>query len=899
MKRAAQIFVLFIFIVLIFASVSLLQGRNELQQSLAHTEATAVAAATQEAHTLATQIELQETTVALQTTLEAVQIAANEETADLQAEIVAAEATQTAVATQQAYLEDEVTSLHGQNQLAEDLLNSHFLRSSSPPDIEQSTLLAVNAIRQENNPDTRFALQESLALLPKIQLEMNYRHPDASQLLFSGDGRFLMSRSDPFTTSSVSRLMDVATGEYQSSLPSDTYDWSIDTRFLVRGNWPDPPFVFDTLSKETILTLPDQSPLGLEVAFSPNNDLIAYSTDVKNESENDASDDKVFIFVVHNLLTDEEILYEIIEPARERTVASYDKIAFSADGRYVAGADLLRMDIWDLTTQQIVTQFPLDVSWPEAVQFTPDGNHVAVAGYDGTQVWNLAEDVEVPLDDPLYGDVQSLSLSSDGNYLAVTKQERWNAGEDGAWYEGQNGTQVWDVVTGREVLRLPEANSESSFVEGTHHLLTINESDSIEIWDVDNRLLLAQSQLNPQVDTAIHPSGSYVAGVDGQGQIRLWSPEPFLTTQTLSPVTIEDGYRAIDNLNMLVYLPDGRTLATTTWDGIVRYWDSETGEEKNNFSLSGWVGIHDIAFSPDGTKVVIGSGNQPNPAPDWEPVGFTFIRGISNTQTLTLTHEIHVDDVAIAPNGRLFATAAEQTQLWDIETGEEVATCASEFPSLQLSFLPGGEQLVALTENLVIVCDALTGEVVQQFAPQTDAPFWKMALHPNGRLLAVAETNTVQIWDMPLNEVVASLPVPEMNRRAKLIFSPDGRYLANMPHWSSDPDSPLTVWESETWQPTVNRSEGRLNDFAFSPNGNFLALVNNNGDVWVVDAANGHEINRLPETIQSEELVFRPDGKQLAILGWGGDVLLWRWNPEDWLIEACERLDNNLNETCP
>jgi WD40 repeat protein len=350
---------------------------------------------------------------------------------------------------------------------------------------------------------------------------------------------------------------------------------------------------------------------------------------------------------------------------------------------------------------------------------------------------------------------------------------------------------------------------------------------------------------------------------------------------------------------MLVYLPDGRTLATTTWDGIVRYWDSETDEEKNNFSLSGWVGIHDIAFSPDGTKVVIGAGNQSSPAPDWEPVGFTFIRGIADTQTLTLTHEIHVDDVAVAPNGRLFATAAEQTQLWDIETGEEVATCASELPSLQLSFLPDGEQLVALTENLVIVCDVLTGEVVQQFAPKTDALFWKMALHPNGRLLAVAETNIVYIWDMLSNDVVASLPILEINRRAKLTFSPDGRYLANMSHWSSDPDRPLTVWESDTWQLIMESSKRRFEDFAFSPDSNFLAFANGNGDVWVVEVASGHEINRLPETIQSDELVFRPDGKQLAIVGWGGDVLLWRWNPEDWIIEACERIDNNLNETCP
>jgi WD40 repeat protein len=67
------------------------------------------------------------------------------------------------------------------------------------------------------------------------------------------------------------------------------------------------------------------------------------------------------------------------------------------------------MDIWDLTAQQIVTQFPFDVRGSEVVRFTPDGNYIVVAGYDGTQVWNLAEDVEVGLDNPLYGNVQALT----------------------------------------------------------------------------------------------------------------------------------------------------------------------------------------------------------------------------------------------------------------------------------------------------------------------------------------------------------------------------------------------------------------------------------------------------------------------------------------------------------
>lgn len=869
MKKVAQIALLIVLAVSVIGIVALFTERNELRQMNDDANATAVAA---------------------QATVVAFQITPDEVVIVTETPIAEPEATETAVPIPQTPIEDEITLLREQNQLVETLLESSLLLKNTPPDVEQSTMLALAAFSQQNNPDTRFALQESLALLPKLQLEMNGRrpdHPDASQLLFSDDGRLLISRSDHYLTSSTSHLWDATNGEYVDKLPDDTSAWSADGRFVVRSNWPDAPNILDTTTRKT-MELPG-SAFGWEASFNPTNNLIAYSSDVKTEPEDEDSHEYEYVFLVHDLLTDEEILYEIIEPARENTAATYDKIAFSADGRYIAGANTLRMDIWDLTTQQIVTQFPLDVSRPEAVQFTSDGTYVTAAGYDGVQIWNLTEDVAVPLDDSLSGEVQSMRLSSDGKYLVVTRQERWEGGEGGAWYEGQNGTQVWEVSTGREVLRLPEANAESGFIDETHQLLTINELDAIQVWDVDSRSLITKSQLNPQVDTAIDPTGRYVAGVDGRGHIRIWSPEPFLTTQTLSPETNEGSYRPIDNLNKLAYLPDGLTLATTTWDGIVRYWDSESGQEKNDLSSSRRISIKDIDFSPDGTKVIIGGGNRPNPAPDWEPEGFTFIQEISNTETITLTHEIHVVDVAVAPNGRIFATAAEQTQLWDLETGEALATCASALPPKQLFFLPDGEKLIALTENLVMVCDVETGEVVQQVTPQPSSSFWMMALHPNGRLLAVAETDAVQIWDLATNSLVITLPLEEINHHDKLAFSPDGRYLASMSYWSQ------TVWDSENWQPIIDQYEPELIGFAFSPDDNHLALANYEGTVWVIALADGQEVNRLQEHMRVEELVtnplvFRPDGKQLAILGRDGKVLLWQWNPEDWMLEARSRV---------
>ncbi len=899
MKKVAQFTILVILVVLGFLTFAMLSERSQLRQLSENARATAVAAAAYEAIAAEKQMSAQATTIAAQATASVLQTAFDEELGQLEASVFNAEATKTAAQSMQTTLELEVTTLSEENQVYEAVLNSLSQREGSPPDIQQSTLLAIEAMGLQNNPNTRSALQESLALLPHLRAEMGRLHLNATQLSFTDDGRFLISQNDS-SNGANTKLWDVASNELVTTLfdtPSyKVYEWSTDGHYLAINGWPDAPYILNLTTNEKILTLPDPT-FGLEAAFSPDNKFIAYSTDVKREPDNEDSHEYDYIFVVQDLLSGEEILHEIIEPARERTAASYDRIAFSSDGRYVAGADLLRMDIWDLTTRQIVTQFPLAVDWPEVVQFSPDGNYVAVAGFGGTQLYNLLEDREVPLATPLSGDVQTLRFSTDGQYLVGTRKEQWNAGEGGAWYQGQNGTQLWDTDTGQEIIRLPEMNAGASFMGGSHQLLTINEADSIQIWDVDTVSLLTHSQLNPQLTTTISSAGTTIAGVDELGRIRIWSPEPFLTAQTLFPATVTDSYRAIDNLNQLAYSPDGFTLVTTSWDGISRFWDSETGTEEVVVLKRGVV--DEIAFSPDGMKVVMGGGNYPSPAPDWEPVGFTYLQGISSTQAITLTHDNHVKDVAFAPDGRTFATATNLTQLWDATTGEEIWTCSPELVPLKLLFSPDGDQVIVLTENEVIFCDAASGETVQNFSSQPDSRFWQMVLHPNGRLLAVAETDGIFVWDLESNSLVASLPAKAIDHRAKLEFSPDGRYLGSMTHWShsvTSPNSLLTVWQSEDWQPIIENSERLLNDFAFSPDGNYLALANDHGAVWVVALADGREINRLQEHIPKVQLAFRPDGQQIAALGRWETVLLWKWNPEDWVHEACERLGES---TCP
>jgi len=64
----------------------------------------------------------------------------------------------------------------------------------------------------------------------------------------------------------------------------------------------------------------------------------------------------------------------------------------------------------------------------------------------------------------------------------------------------------------------------------------------------------------------------------------------------------------------------------------------------------------------------------------------------------------------------------------------------------------------------------------------------------------------------------------------------------------------------------------------------------------VLTLPDGILINQLNIGKSIEQIAFRPDGKQVAMLGWYTTVHLWQWNPDDWITEACSRLSRNLTQ---
>ena len=240
--------------------------------------------------------------------------------------------------------------------------------------------------------------------------------------------------------------------------------------------------------------------------------------------------------------------------------------------------------------------------------------------------------------------------------------------------------------------------------------------------------------------------------------------------------------------------PDGRTLATTSYDGTIGLWDSTTGRHLR--TLRGHrLPVHSVAFSPDGTRLASAAGQHFQPAA-----------------------ELKVWDVA---EGR------ERVKLNDVRDGTILA----------LRFTPDGAGLIAaryLSEATAVGrWDVISGLRQSSGAASTSYTF-QVAISPDGETLALASFSETTLWDANLERKRATLKGHEGVVQS-LSFSPDGRLLASgagaqggLSGPIPDVPSEVKLWDLSAHPPKeratldLGRREG-VYDLAFAPDGKTLA----------------------------------------------------------------------------
>ncbi len=343
------------------------------------------------------------------------------------------------------------------------------------------------------------------------------------------------------------------------------------------------------------------------VAYSPKQNLIASSS----------QDGAIRVFRADD--------GEDVDVFRNAGTPNYGNVCFTADGRRIYASSEHGVTIWTLSEARPSPKLVSPVPGLRSMVVSADGTWVAASGKGG-QVAFGPLDPDVPLRRFDSGQLQVFAVAMPPDDGSGTRSLA-TAGADGT-------IRVWDIPAE------PTSPTNDSAPD-------ILPSPTILRGHVGNVLCLAYSQ-----------DGRTLASAGDDGTTRIWD----LASGTPSVVIPSDGAAVYS----LAFAPGARRIATATIEGNLRVHDARTGGSVLS-PIRHEQRLRSIAFSPDGTHLIVGGGNG-------EREGVIAIRDASTGRLLTTIDRLpNVESLAVSPDGRRIASAGTDAlvRIWDLRSGRE------------------------------------------------------------------------------------------------------------------------------------------------------------------------------------------------------------------------------------
>ena len=436
------------------------------------------------------------------------------------------------------------------------------------------------------------------------------------------------------------------------------------------------------------------------------------------------------------------------------------------------------VSVWNIITGERISHFRVKSDWIDTITFSPCGEFLALSIRDESlRVWNLTTSVEKGVYTDFGSSRIELFYSQEGELFAIV--------------DGEDTIEVWNMEQ-KEKLSIPEIHPRSI------DAMWFREFPQLALTEI---ILSKKSKM-----------GNYIHLI-----------------QTL---------RGFDNVPQpVLFLPDGKTLASTSDHRGIVLWDVESKQARE-----------------------------------------------------TLLGDKRITSFTVLPCGNIIAAYIRGNEdygcVWDADKPDEPIAEFTEEAQLtwKIAFSPTGERLaIGSREGTIYQWDLKNKEKLKSFIGHTDF-IWSVKYSPDGKRLASGSSdNTNRLWDVASGEEIATFPLDEPLTLMKIVFSPCGKVIAGgmfgeLRIWCADTLTTLhAISQPQTEKPYA---------LAFSPCGRYLA----SGTWWyegmekmairLWDVASGENITTLwghPTDIQS--LAFSPDGTLLASGSFDGAIMLWDLTP--------------------
>ena len=545
-----------------------------------------------------------------------------------------------------------------------------------------------------------------------------------------------------------------------------------------------------------------------------------------------------------------------------------------------------------------------------AVDWSPDGSVFVTEGPEDSGLIDIRD---ADTGDPALSfhghdvDVNAVAFNGDGSMLAT-------AGDDGA-------VRVWDPATGDRLVEVQDGQGvvlEPTFSADGSRLAALWPDDVVRMIDVGSGVVTAEIDGAGVLSVDLSPDGQRVV----MGSAFFHEPLATVVDATSGEGLFTLGGEHLD-IGVVRWSPDGRWIATGSFDGTVGVWDAGSGERR--FTLTGHAsGIGGLDWSPDSTRLASTSDD-----------GTARVTEIAADRTRELFSLSAQDTsgglagVAFSPDGERLMTGdigINAVKIWEVGTtagGEWANVLGVPYAGSTADFTPDGDLVVADVDGTASISDVETGDRLATTGPGESGDVGSLDLSGNGELLAIAPggTGPVDVWDASTGEHRFAVPtagdvsgvewspdgevlaiavngddrgevvivdrtgaevvrlVEQQGQRVEsLSFSPDGRRLATTRWWIDrfDPAAMKTMvwdWERGEVVQTIGTMSSRA---AYDPTGaRIAASVAFEGTAEIWNAQTGQRVAALVGPAEITDINYSPDGTTVATGHVDGSVRLW------------------------